>query len=193
MVSLWNQQNSECQGGAGNDPQTQASCAARDAYSAQLRAAGWCYGEPGDFGYQMAWHRCGSSDNSDNGSSETDPQQSLQQQTNSISIGLLPAQILDCLFSATTKWTTQGVSDANAIEDCKVPVNQFANAIARTLTVSRSRHGPTHIAIRWLTPTCVRIRASVLSLHPTEYRRIVRPSGKSWAAVCQARRLGIRT
>jgi hypothetical protein len=59
LVKLWNEENEKCRGGAGDDPRTDAACAARETYAAKLRAVGWCYGKHGQSGYQMSWHGCG--------------------------------------------------------------------------------------------------------------------------------------
>jgi len=58
LTKLWYQENEKCRGGHGDDPQTDAACAARETYNAKLRAVGWCYGKHGQLGYQMSWHRC---------------------------------------------------------------------------------------------------------------------------------------
>jgi hypothetical protein len=59
LIKLWYQENDKCRGGSGDDPRTDAACAARETYDAKLRAIGWCYGKRGQFGYQMNWHKCG--------------------------------------------------------------------------------------------------------------------------------------
>lgn len=50
--------NEKCRGGSGDSPDTQKACSARDTLGEVLRHAGWCYGEPGQYGYQMKWHKC---------------------------------------------------------------------------------------------------------------------------------------
>lgn len=59
LTKLWHQENEKCRGGFGNDPRTDAACAARETYTEKLHAIGWCYGKRGESGYQMNWHRCG--------------------------------------------------------------------------------------------------------------------------------------
>ena len=59
LTKLWAQQNENCRGGHGDDPRTDAACAARETYYAKLRVIGWCYGKRGQLGYQMSWHKCG--------------------------------------------------------------------------------------------------------------------------------------
>jgi hypothetical protein len=54
LVRLWAQENEKCRGGHGDDPRTDAACAARETYDAKLRAIGWCYGKRGQSGYQMS-------------------------------------------------------------------------------------------------------------------------------------------
>lgn len=130
LQNLWNQQDTACQGGAGDDPATQTACNARDVYDAELRASGWCYGEPGDSGYQMSWHQCGSSEQPDNNNSETSQQQSLEQQFEATNLNVIPPPIMACLQKAYTNWAVHGTSDVDAIEDCNVPANLISNAIA---------------------------------------------------------------
>ena len=43
LKKLWYQENEKCRGGFGDDPRTDAACAARQTYDAKLRSLGWCY------------------------------------------------------------------------------------------------------------------------------------------------------
>jgi hypothetical protein len=58
LVRLWQEENEKCRGGPGDDPTTEAACAARGVYQDELAAQGWCYGRKGEAGYQMRWHKC---------------------------------------------------------------------------------------------------------------------------------------
>ena len=58
LLREWAALNGACRGGRGDDPRTQAACTRRDALDRRLAAAGWCYGRPGDAGYQRTWQRC---------------------------------------------------------------------------------------------------------------------------------------
>ncbi|GJD58501.1 hypothetical protein [Methylobacterium dankookense] len=58
LLRDWEALNGACRGGRGDDPGTLEACARRDAVDRQLAAAGWCYGRPGDAGYQRAWQLC---------------------------------------------------------------------------------------------------------------------------------------
>jgi len=48
----------QCRGGPGNDPATMEHCQTRDLLVIALKAAGYCYGKPGQVGYQMQWYKC---------------------------------------------------------------------------------------------------------------------------------------
>jgi len=56
LARLWKQENEKCRGGAGDDPRTDAACAARQTYDAKLRALGWCYEYQG--AATVDWHFC---------------------------------------------------------------------------------------------------------------------------------------
>jgi hypothetical protein len=58
LLRDWEALNAACRGGSGDDPRTQEACARRDELDRRLAAAGWCYGRPGDLGYQRAWRAC---------------------------------------------------------------------------------------------------------------------------------------
>lgn len=58
LLRDWSALNSACRGGRGGDPATLAACDRRDAVDRRLAAAGWCYGRPGEAGYQRAWRPC---------------------------------------------------------------------------------------------------------------------------------------
>jgi hypothetical protein len=55
LTMLWYQENEKCRGGFGDDPRTDAACAARKTYAKKLDALGWCYGKDGHAGFQMSW------------------------------------------------------------------------------------------------------------------------------------------
>ena len=57
-IDRWQTLNSACRGGSGDDPATMQACDAREAASDSLEALGWCYGESGQAGFEMEWHRC---------------------------------------------------------------------------------------------------------------------------------------
>lgn len=59
IISQWYDQNGACRGGSGNEDETWRACDRREDISAKLAAVGWCYGRPGEYGYQMSWHVCG--------------------------------------------------------------------------------------------------------------------------------------
>ncbi|MCI9881939.1 MULTISPECIES: hypothetical protein [Methylobacterium] len=58
LLQDWAALNSACRGGRGDDPRTQEACERRYALDRRLVAGGWCYGRPGDAGYQRVWRRC---------------------------------------------------------------------------------------------------------------------------------------
>lgn len=58
LIARWTELNEHCRGGSGDDPKTMEACDLREAASAQLGSADICYGEEGQFGYQMEMHRC---------------------------------------------------------------------------------------------------------------------------------------
>ncbi|WP_156295774.1 hypothetical protein [Methylobacterium aquaticum] len=58
LVRDWGTLNAVCRGGRGDDPATRDACTRRDAVDRRLESAGWCYGRPGDAGYQRVWRPC---------------------------------------------------------------------------------------------------------------------------------------
>lgn len=50
--------NGKCRGGLGDAYQTEIACQIRDDIGRRLLELGWCFGEIGQYGAQMAWHRC---------------------------------------------------------------------------------------------------------------------------------------
>jgi len=58
LIAQWKEQNSLCRGLSGDDPRTQPACDERQRIGRALYRQGWCYGEKGQYGYQMQWHRC---------------------------------------------------------------------------------------------------------------------------------------
>lgn len=60
LISQWTDQNGACRGGSGDLPETNEACERREVIGDKLKAAGWCYGREGEYGYQMRWHACDS-------------------------------------------------------------------------------------------------------------------------------------
>lgn len=60
LLARWNEENSACRGGSGDDPATDIACEARNRTDAELARAGWCHGENAAYGYQYEWRPCGS-------------------------------------------------------------------------------------------------------------------------------------
>lgn len=58
MIAEWTRLNSLCRGGSGDNPATMKACGERDALTPRIEAAGWCYGQNGQSGYQYQWHAC---------------------------------------------------------------------------------------------------------------------------------------
>lgn len=58
LLQLVEMANGLCRGGSGDRPETEIACQVRDDLVRRLRDVGWCYGEAGQAGYQMRWHRC---------------------------------------------------------------------------------------------------------------------------------------
>ncbi|WP_130472721.1 lysozyme inhibitor LprI family protein [Candidatus Magnetaquicoccus inordinatus] len=58
LLAAWDKLNDKCRGGSGDDKKTWEACDEREKKGGQLQARGWCYGEPGQAGYQMQWHAC---------------------------------------------------------------------------------------------------------------------------------------
>ena len=55
LIAGWDEQNELCRG----SPNATKSCKKRELIHEQLSMKNWCYGRPGEFGYQMNWHECG--------------------------------------------------------------------------------------------------------------------------------------
>jgi len=58
MLARWHDRNEKCRGGSGDSAETWRACNEREYTNTALTAHGWCYGQPGQFGYQTRWHRC---------------------------------------------------------------------------------------------------------------------------------------
>ena len=59
LIQRWNDLNSDCRGGSGDDPKTLEACDERDqTVGRALEDLGWCYGKEDQAGYQMQWHKC---------------------------------------------------------------------------------------------------------------------------------------
>jgi hypothetical protein len=65
IISQWQDEDGICRGVSGNSPEILKACDRREAIGAKLEAVGWCYGRPGEYGYQMNWHRCDERDRTD--------------------------------------------------------------------------------------------------------------------------------
>lgn len=50
--------NSRCRGGSGDDPNTHVACYDRDKAYSELVKIGWCWGKPGQYGYEKKWNKC---------------------------------------------------------------------------------------------------------------------------------------
>jgi hypothetical protein len=61
LIAKWEALNGDCRGGLGDNPDTLKACELRDNFEQQLVAKNLCYGKVGQAGYQMKWHKCGSS------------------------------------------------------------------------------------------------------------------------------------
>lgn len=53
-IEAWQKVNSACR----DSPNAQDACDRREAITETLESRNWCYGRPGEFGYQMNWHKC---------------------------------------------------------------------------------------------------------------------------------------
>lgn len=58
VIALWQEENGLCRGGPSDSDKTMDACDRRDAIAAKLQNIGWCFGQPGEYGYQMNWHPC---------------------------------------------------------------------------------------------------------------------------------------
>ncbi|MBB4064403.1 hypothetical protein GGR23_001580 [Gellertiella hungarica] len=58
VIAQWQAENGLCRGGSGDSDETLKACDRRDVIDTKLRNVGWCYGRPGEYGYQMDWHSC---------------------------------------------------------------------------------------------------------------------------------------
>ncbi|SCM79507.1 conserved hypothetical protein [uncultured Pleomorphomonas sp.] len=58
IILQWHDENGKCRGGSGASDETEKACRRREVIGAKLDAVGWCYGHPGEYGYQTNWHRC---------------------------------------------------------------------------------------------------------------------------------------
>jgi hypothetical protein len=62
LNSRWQELNSRCRGGSGDDPRTHEACQRRNAVEQQIKNLGYTYGCPGDAGYEAYWRSgCNSS------------------------------------------------------------------------------------------------------------------------------------
>jgi hypothetical protein len=61
LIRAWQQANSDCRGYPGDDPRSVTGCAERSALGRRIDRAGWCYGQRGQRGFELQWHRCGPS------------------------------------------------------------------------------------------------------------------------------------
>ena len=58
LIQDFGRYDEACRGGSGDQTETWVACGSRDYASDLLYEFGWCYGETGQFAYQMDWHRC---------------------------------------------------------------------------------------------------------------------------------------
>ena len=58
LIEDFGEYDEACRGGSGDQTETWVACGSRDYASDLLYEFGWCYGEIGQFGYQMDLHRC---------------------------------------------------------------------------------------------------------------------------------------
>ncbi|MVA59268.1 hypothetical protein [Agrobacterium vitis] len=58
IIGQWHDQDGTCRGRLGDDDKTLRACDRREEIGAKLENIGWCYGRPGEYGYQMNWHAC---------------------------------------------------------------------------------------------------------------------------------------
>ncbi len=59
LLTQWHDLNGQCRGGSGDEQKTVNACERRERVGRQLSQAGYCYGQRGEYGYQMKWHSCG--------------------------------------------------------------------------------------------------------------------------------------
>ena len=58
LIQDFGRYDEACRGGFGDQAETWEASGSRDYASDLLYEFGWCYGEIGQFGYQMDLHRC---------------------------------------------------------------------------------------------------------------------------------------
>lgn len=58
LVENWHQANENCNGGSGNDPNTEKACDKRYNLTLKLNKIGWCFGREDEVGSQYQWHAC---------------------------------------------------------------------------------------------------------------------------------------
>lgn len=63
ILSVEDTLNSMCRGGSGDDPRTEVACEEREKLVKVLGHLNWCYGEKGQAGFEMKWHKCTSNSN----------------------------------------------------------------------------------------------------------------------------------
>ena len=61
LIEDFGEYDEACRGGSGDQTETWVACGSRDYASDLLYEFGWCYGETGQFAYQMDWHGCSAS------------------------------------------------------------------------------------------------------------------------------------
>jgi hypothetical protein len=59
LLSQWDDLNSQCRGGLGDEAATSEACDRRNEVDVRLERQGWCYGENAAHGYQAEWRPCG--------------------------------------------------------------------------------------------------------------------------------------
>lgn len=58
LIESWHEENENCRGGSGDDPETQKACDRRGEIGAALDKLNMCYGTNSHRAYQYEWHRC---------------------------------------------------------------------------------------------------------------------------------------
>jgi hypothetical protein len=58
LFSIYAALNEMCRGWSGDDPHTDQVCSVREKVGVVLKNMGYCYGEKGQAGAGMRWHKC---------------------------------------------------------------------------------------------------------------------------------------
>jgi hypothetical protein len=76
-VNEWLEQNQICRGSSG--PNSEVACSRREVIGSQLEKQGWCYGAPGDAGFDRRWQRCAGASPNSNSLQPADGSQGLRE------------------------------------------------------------------------------------------------------------------